>query len=314
VLGLAGCGGSDESAQTATAPRTAKTRLADAERAVYARTPGLYSLIVMRDGRPLLERYYDGASASQPFPVFSITKSVVSALAGIAIADGKLELQQPLGELLDIPAGADPRVRKITLEQLLTMSAGWDDGKVGGPNVVRNILLRPLAWEPGSTWFYDNGSAHLVSAVLTRATGMSAAEYAQRRLFGPLNIQPLEWPADPQGNSSGSAGLVLRARELALLGELFRRGGEFGGRQIVPRSWAEASTAPHVGTDDPLVRYGYFWWIGDATKTYAAIGYGGQVVAVAPREHAVVVWTCDPARAPDTRVLLRDYLLPALRG
>ena len=100
----------------------------------------------MRDGRPLLERYYDGASVAQPFPVFSITKSVVSALAGIAIADGKLELRQPLGELLDIPAGADPRVRKITLEQLLTMSAGWDDGKVGGPNVVRSILLRPLAW------------------------------------------------------------------------------------------------------------------------------------------------------------------------
>jgi CubicO group peptidase (beta-lactamase class C family) len=87
-----------------------------------------------------------------------------------------------------------------------------------------------------------------------------------------------------------------------------------GGRRIVLCSWFDAPTAPHVGTDDPLVRYGYFWWIGDATKTYAMIGYGGQVVAVAPKERAVLVWTCDPARAAETRVLLRDYLLPALRG
>ncbi len=282
---------------------------------MHARTPGLYSLIVMRDGKPLLERYYDGASAAQPFPVFSITKSVVSALVGVAIADGKIaSLQQPLGELLDVPPSADPRVRRITLEQLLTMSAGWDDEPVGGPDVVRNLLSRPLARDPGARWVYDNGSAHLVSAVLTRATGQSAAEYAQKRLFGPLNIRPLEWPADPQGNSSGSAGLVLRARELALLGELFRRGGEFGGRQLVPRSWVRASTAPHVETGQPQVRYGYYWWIGDATKTFAAIGYGGQVIAVAPNERAVVVWTCDPGREPDTRVLLRDYLLPALRG
>ena len=93
---------------------------------MHARTPGLYSLIVMRDGKPLLERYYDGASAAQPFPVCSITKSVVSALVGVAIADGKIaSLQQPLGELLDVPPSADPRVRRITLEQLLTMSAGW---------------------------------------------------------------------------------------------------------------------------------------------------------------------------------------------
>jgi CubicO group peptidase (beta-lactamase class C family) len=269
----------------------------------------------MRDGRPLLERYYDGASAAQPFPVFSITKSVVSALVGIAIAEGKLEgVMQPLGELLAVPADADPRVRKITLEQMLTMSTGWDDRKVGGPNVVANLLRRPLSSEPGAKWFYDNGTAHLVSAALTRATGVSAASYARARLFGPLNIRPLEWPTDPQGISSGSAGLVLRARELALLGELYRRGGRWNGRQLVPESWVKASTAPHIATDQALVRYGYFWWIADATSTYAALGAGGQVIAVAPKERAVVVWTCDPVRPPDTRALLRDLILPAIRG
>ena len=269
----------------------------------------------MRDGRPLLERYYSPATAAQPFPTFSITKSVVSALVGVAIADGKIEsVQQPLGELLDVPAGVDPRVRRITLEQLLTMTAGWDDQPVGGPDVVGNLLRRPLAREPGASWVYDNGSAHLVSAVLTRATGSSAADFAAQRLFGPLNIQPHEWPADPQGNSSGSAGLVLRARELALVGELYRRGGSWGGRQLVPASWVRRSTAPHVDTDQPQIRYGYYWWIGDSTNTYAAFGYGGQVIAVAPRERAVVVWTSDPSSPPDTGSLLGDLLLPALRG
>ena len=127
------------------------------------------------------------------------------------------------------------------------MSAGWDDGKVGGPNVVRNILLRPLAWEPGSKWFYDNGSAHLVSAVLTRATGMSAAEYAQRRLFGPLNIQPLEWPADPQGNSSGSAVSSSAPASSRSSASSSDEAASSGPPDRPARSWAEASTAPTSG-------------------------------------------------------------------
>jgi CubicO group peptidase (beta-lactamase class C family) len=269
----------------------------------------------MRDGRPVLERYYHGSDASQPYVLHSITKSVVSALVGIALEEGLLRsLDQRLPELLGpLPSRIDPRVRTITLRQLLTMTAGWGGEAVSGDHVVRAVLRRPLARAPGSGWQYDSGSSHLVSAILTRATGRDTASYAQEKLFHPLGIQPYQWSADPQGISSGSSGLVLRPRELALFGELFRSGGRWGERQLVPEAWVRESTSAHVRTDDPDVGYGYLWWTGDATHTYAALGYGGQAVVVAPRERAVVAVTADAENPPDTARLV-ELILPALRG
>ena len=277
--------------------------------------PGVYGFIVMQDGRPLLERYYHGATAAQPFQTHSVTKSVVSLLVGIAIAEGKLPgLDAKLTELLAVPANADPRVRGITLRQLLTMTAGWPDGQVRGRNVVRALLTRPLARAPGTQWEYDSGSSHIVSAILGRATRSSTARYAQKKLFVPLGIQALQWPADPQGVTSGGAGLVVRARELALIGELVRRRGNWGGKQVVPQKWIDESTRSHVATDDPAFGYGYYWWIGAKTGAAWARGYGGQVIAVSPRERAVVVVGSDPAERPDTVRLVNELVLPELRG
>jgi CubicO group peptidase (beta-lactamase class C family) len=277
--------------------------------------PGVYGLIVMQDGRPLLERYYHGATAAQPFQTHSVTKSVVSLLVGIAIAEGRLPgLDAKLTQLLTVPRNVDPRVRRITLRHLLTMTAGWPDRQVRGRNVVRALLARPLARAPGTRWEYDSGSSHLVSAILSRATRRSAAAYAQAKLFDPLGIRPLQWPADPQGVTSGGAGLVVRARELALLGELVRRGGEWGGEQLVPEAWIRDSTRSQVATDDPAFGYGYYWWIGADTGAAWARGYGGQVIAVAPRERAVVVVGSDPANRPDTVRLVNELVLPELRG
>jgi CubicO group peptidase (beta-lactamase class C family) len=277
--------------------------------------PGVYGLIVMQDGRPLLERYYHGATAAQPFQTHSVTKSVVSLLVGIAIAEGRLPgLDGKLTQLLAVPRGADPRVRRITLRHLLTMTAGWPDRPIRGRNVVRALLMRRLARAPGTVWEYDSGSSHLVSAILSRATRRSAAAYAQAKLFDPLGVQPLQWPADPQGVTSGGAGLVVRARELALLGELVRRGGAWSGDQLVPEAWITESTRSQVATDDPAFGYGYYWWVGADTGVAWARGYGGQVIAVAPRERAVVVVGSDPANRPDTVRLVNELVLPELRG
>ena len=280
---------------------TAANALAEAERTIAEEMPGVYALIVMRGGRPVLERYFHDTDAAQPYQTHSVTKSVVSMLVGIALAEGKLRsVDDPISRYLDVPRGADPRVAKITLAQLLTMTAGWRDGPVRARNVVAAILRRPLVREPGTKWEYDSGSSHVVSAILSRATGMSAAEYAAAKLFGPLNIQPLEWPADPQGFTSGGAGLVVRARELALLGELYRRGGEWESGQLVPRAWVDESTQSYVDTDDPAFGYGYYWWIRKDTKTYWARGYGGQMIIVAPAKDAVIVAASDPEQRPDT--------------
>ena len=271
--------------------------------------PGVYALIVMRDGRPAVERYFHQSKVSQPYETYSVTKSVVSMLVGIAIGEGKLAgVDTKLSALLDVPRNADPRVRDITLRQLLTMTAGWSDAPVNDRDVVAAVLRRPLATAPGTRWEYDNGSSHLVSAILQRATGKTAAAYAAEKLFGPLGIQPAGWPADPQGVSAGSGGLTLRARELALLGELYRRGGEWEGRQLVPKRWVRESTRSYVATTAPGFGYGFYWWIGEATGSYWARGYGGQTIAVAPEQRAVVVALSDPAQEPDTPRLVRVLL------
>jgi CubicO group peptidase (beta-lactamase class C family) len=306
-----GCGGSKTTASTA----REESGLARVDRVVRSEMPGVYGFIVMQDGRPLLERYYHNATAGQPFQTHSVTKSVVSLLVGIAIAEGKLPgLDAKVSEFLTIPRKADPRVRAITLRQLLTMTAGWRDQQVRGGNVVRAILVRPLARAPGTAWEYDSGSSHVVSAILARATRRSTASYAQQKLFGPLGIQPLRWPADPQGVTSGSGGLIVRARELALIGELVRRGGVWSGEQVVPQQWIEESTRNHVATDDSAFGYGYYWWIERKTGAAWARGYGGQVIAVAPRQRAVVVIGSDPAQRPDTVRIVNELVLPELRG
>jgi CubicO group peptidase (beta-lactamase class C family) len=285
-------------------------------RAVGTEFRGVYALIVMREGRPLLERYYHGAAADQPFQTHSVTKSVLSMLVGIALAENELPgIDATLGELLDVPEGADPRVRGITLRQLLTMTAGWPDRQVRGRNVVTALLRRPLERSPGTGWEYDSGSSHLVSALLASATGRPASAYAAEKLFEPLGIQPLEWPADPQGVTSGGAGLVLRARELALLGDLYRRDGRWRGRQLVPAEWVRESTRPAERTGDVLFdSYGFHWWVDRATGAYAARGFGGQLIAVVPRERAVIVVGADPAVRTNMARLLNELVLPALHG
>lgn len=190
----------------------------------------------------------------------SVTKSVVSTLVGIALGEGKLKtLDLRVGDVLGgtIPAGADPRVRSITLRELLTMTAGLSFGQTDPtgegsgayrttPDWIRTILGAPLASDPGASFSYDNGEAHLVSALLQRVIGTTAAAFARKELFRPLRINAVRWSADRQGVTDGAVGLELSPRDLAKLGELYLRGGRWGGRQLVPAAYVRVATSPHI--------------------------------------------------------------------
>jgi CubicO group peptidase (beta-lactamase class C family) len=286
----------------------AKLRAAEAR---MARSPGLTSVLVLRQGRLLLERYYHGGSRDRSWSMYSVTKSVVSALVGIALREGRLEsVRQRVVRFFpgELTADVDPRVREITLRDLLTMSAGYRD--VNTPyetdDWVRALLDRPLASEPGAAFSYDDGSVDLLSAVLTKVTGVPAAVYAQRELFGPLGIRPARWNGDGQGHSLGSGGLFLRTREMARLGRLYLDGGRWRGRQILPRAWVRDSTREQIRVPGGGA-YGYLWWIGrGADRGFAAEGFGGQEIAVVPRLSLVIVLTgVDLDPRPLTKLLLR---------
>jgi CubicO group peptidase (beta-lactamase class C family) len=264
--------------------------------------PQLRSLLVIRHGELVYERYWHGDTHTGQ-EAFSVTKSFTGALVGIALGDHQLKsLHQTVGALLarHLPAGADPRLVKVTVAQLLTMTsglAGDDPTQSGDPGLmqrlhqsrdwVRHILSRRLATTPGTTFAYSNASSHLLSAIVADATGQSTLAYARARLFNPLgihtehalvgvdapNVPPalrqayqraaVAWPTDPQGYHTGFSGLKLPARDLAKLGYLYLNGGRWDGVQVVPADYVRASTQAHSRPPPTAGAngYGYQWWV-----------------------------------------------------
>jgi CubicO group peptidase (beta-lactamase class C family) len=206
--------------------------LGEIDRRALDEVQSLESLLVVRHGWIVFEHDYYGDAANS-HDVQSATKSVVSLLVGIALHEGAIKsLDQPLSDFLprQTTRGLDPRVRRITLRQLLEMRAGFalDVDSEGTPafesatNWTQAILARPLASDPGQSFAYDGGASHLLSVVLTRATEMPADEYARKRLFRPLGIPDSRWSwdRDTKGNAEGPTGLSLHARDMARIGQL----------------------------------------------------------------------------------------------
>lgn len=266
-------------------------------RQVEQRNASLLALLLVRHGRLVLEHYYHGYARTSGFDVYSVTKSVTSALIGRAIAEHRLSgVHETLGKVFGNLA--PPRARRLTIEQLLTMTSGWpgdadprnDIGEAG--NITRALLHRPIVHRPGTTFRYDTSSSHLLSAVLTRVLGKSEQDYAQRWLFGPMHI-PLEdeWPTDSRGNTFGGTGLTLFARDATKLGLLYLHHGRWHGRQLIPAAWVTTSTRMHVRVNK-FNGYGYDWWTerSGGLSAFFAYGYGGQVVAVVPKLDLVVTF------------------------
>ncbi len=297
-----------------------------------ARIPALTSLLVARGDTLLGERYFHGGSAGRVVNVKSISKSVVSALVGIAIAEGELEgTNRTVGELLPdyAPRVSDPRKRAITVEDLLSMRAGLATTSFGAYGAwvtsddwILAALRRPLECEPGTCWIYSTGNYHLLSVILTRATGVDTRTYAARKLLGPLGIPARPWDRDPRGYYLGGNNMAFTARELLRFGQLYLAEGRWRGRQVVPADWVRGSLRPLVVSSFNGYDYGYGWWgrrlAGE--EAWFAWGYGGQYVILVPRLALVVVATAAPGREGSWREgdralfdLLEEEVIPVVR-
>lgn len=300
--------------------------------------PKLRSLIVAWRGDVALERYYNGATERTPANLKSASKSIISALVGIAIARGDIGgIDQPIGALLAAETRAlDSAKRAITVEDLLTMRAGLQSTSfenygawVSSRNWVQDALRRPLESPRGRAgpMIYSTGNTHLLSAILTRATHGSTRAYADRHLFRPLGIRLREWTTDPQGIYFGGNEMRLTSREMLRFGELYRRGGAVitrdSARQVIPRSWIDSSWVQRTTSGWSGNGYGYGWWMTrlGGYDTYFAWGYGGQYIFIIPRLETTIVITSDPearSREDGHRAALFDLILrdviPAVGG
>jgi CubicO group peptidase (beta-lactamase class C family) len=288
--------------------------------------PRLHSLLVSHGGELVFERYYNGVRRDRVANIKSAAKSIISALVGIAI-DRKLIPAVKTPILTYFPdLGRDPDVRKreITVEHLLTMRPGLEGTSnrnygawVTSRNWVQHALSRPMFAAPGQEMEYSTGNTHLLSAILTKASGKSTWQFANDVLASPLGFALAQWPRDPQGIYFGGNDMLMTPRQMVAFGELYRNGGRLNGRQIIPQSWVTQSCAGRARTRrpgqpgfdsrgfDPMRdrMYGYGWWIFDVGghDTCFAWGYGGQYIFVLPRLDLVVVMTSSPDVSEERR-------------
>jgi len=272
-----------------------------------------YARLFAGKGLPGIYNYYDPGwhpyyKKTRLHTMQSVSKSVTSALIGIAIARGEIPgagaRVMPFFANFKIPA--DPRRDRMTLEDVLTMRTGirWDEETAaytdpanncaameGSEDWVRYVLEQPMAQEPGKGFVYNSGATELLSYVITKATGKPADDYAKEHLFGPLGIEDSYWKRTPKGLADTEGGLYLAPRDLAKIGRLYMQDGVWEGKRLLPEGWVKASTTPATATNEKSFGYGYQWWVLPDAGAYAAWGYGGQFLFVVPRLDLIAVFT-----------------------
>lgn len=291
----------------------------------------LHALIVARDGQPVFEQVFRGPSLDRAVNVKSVSKTIVAALTGAAIDRGEIAgVTATLGEIAPglIPAAADPRVGRITVEDLVTMRAGLERTSggnygdwVSSPNWVADALSRPFVAEPGGPMLYSTGSFHVLGAALSEVAGASLLDLARRRLGTPLGIDIPAWTRDPQGRYLGGNEMALSPRALLRFGEMYRLAGQWQGQTVLSQRWVEASFTLRTRSRFSGLGYGYGWFLGRAGGRRIALarGYGGQIVAVVPALASTIVITSDPTRPArsggyfgDLMDLIAGQILPAV--
>jgi CubicO group peptidase (beta-lactamase class C family) len=310
----------------------------------------VHAVLIEHDGRLVYEEYFSGPDErrGQPLGVVkftrdtlhdlrSVTKSVVSALVGIAAGSGAIRsLDAPLLDYF--PEYKDLHVaerRRITIRHALSMSTGleWNEDipytdpkndeivMDRSPDPLRYVLERPIAAAPGTVWNYNGGTTEVLGAILERATKRSLVDYAREMLFSPLGITQFEW-IGARGRPSPASGLRLRPRDLAKFGSLYLHDGEWNGRRVIPREWVHESTRRQLTFPKRADRgYAYQWWHSCYTTPSGvidvptAVGNGMQRIFLLRAQRTVVTALAgrynDFSSNPPERLLL-EFIVPAL--
>lgn len=237
--------------------------------------------------------------AEKPAKVYSITKSIVSILIGIMVDKGMItNIHEPLQNFFpELDALKDPQKREITIFHLLTMTSGLQAGQFqGSKNWIKFIVEQPVIHKPGSTFQYNSGDSHLLSAIIQKISGLTTAAFAERHLFYPLGIHKYIWVKDPQGINGGGFSLSLNVEDMVKIGSLFLHEGRFNSKQIISSSWLNQAKTPyqHFETErEGKAGYGYQLWTYESTlhpiDYYYANGLYGQYIFIVPKLNMMAV-------------------------
>lgn len=278
-----------------------------------AALPRMHSLLVSHRGRLAFEYYAPGHHASRLANIKSASKSVISTLVGIAIERKLIPgVREPIVRWYpELRKDPDPRKQAITIEDLLTMRSGLGSTSgaqygqwVNSRNWVRYALDRLMVSDPGTSMEYSTGTSHILSAILTKASGRTTHQFATDVLAKPLGLSLARWPRDPQGIFFGGNEMLMTPRQMTTFGELYLNRGRAGGQQVVPAAWVDTSCKPRTRSRwDPDREYGYGWWSQEfaAHRACFAWGFGGQYIFVFRDLDLVVAVTSSTAVSDERR-------------
>lgn len=286
--------------------------------------PELHSLMVLRRGHVIAEGWWSPYRRELPHELFSLSKSFTSTAVGFARAEGLLSLDDlvldHLGDLA--PARPDPRLARMRIRHLITMTAGHTtetgDRVFGTRRWAKAFLALPIEAEPGTEFLYNTPATYMLSFLVQRLTGQRVLDYLRPRLLEPLGIEGATWERSPEGVDTGGFGLSLATEDLACFGQLYLQDGMWDGVRVLPEGWvAEATsrhTDSHIAEPDWAQGYGYQFWRCQPPGIYRGDGAFGQFCVVMPEAEAVVVAT---SGTPDLQGVLNrmwEHLVPALAG
>jgi CubicO group peptidase (beta-lactamase class C family) len=286
----------------------------------------MHSFMVVRHGQVIAEGWWKPEAAEKPHVLASLSKSFNSTAVGMAIADGKLSLDDPVLKFFpkDAPAEPSDNLKAMTVRALLTMSGGHETEPqaAGGAPSVRQFLAHPVLHKPGTHFQYNTMGSYTLSAIVTKATGQTTLEYLKPRLFEPLGIENPQWGSSPEGNSLGGYGLTLRTEDIAKLGQLYLQKGKWNGKQLIPEKWVEQATSKQVPNDqeshakmgpDWQQGYGFQFWR-CTHNAFRGDGAGGQFCVVMPDQDVVIAMTAGSANMQAELDAIWDKLLPAFQA
>jgi CubicO group peptidase (beta-lactamase class C family) len=245
---------------------------------------------------------------------------------GLAIAEGKLSLEDPVLKFFPAGSPADPsdNLKAMRVRDLLTMSGGHDVepkfNLAAGPS-VKEFLAHPVTHKPG-TWFrYNTPGSYMLSAIVTKATGQTVLDFLKPRLFEPLGIESPKWDSSSEGYNFGGYGLFLRTEDIAKFGQLYLQKGKWNGRQLLPEKWVEAATSKQVDNDkapsgrtaDWQQGYGFQFWRCQH-NAFRGDGRDGQICLVMPEQDAVIAITAQTNQMQTELDLVWEKLLPAFKS
>ncbi len=283
----------------------------------------LHSLILLRHGQIVAEGWWSPFEPNDQHIMFSLSKSFTSTAVGLAVAEGKLNVTDPVIAFFpdEVPPVISPNLAAMQVRHLLSMATGHAEDTMAdrtASNWARSILAMPVKYEPGTYFLYNTGATYLLSAIVQKVTGQTLLEYLEPRLFAPLGIENPSWESSPQGINTGGFGLGAKTADVARFGQLYLQKGVWQGQRILPQEWVEEATAWHIsnGTDpasDWAQGYGYQFWR-CRNEAYRGDGAFGQFCLVMPEQDAVLAITAGVGDMQAVLNLVWKHLLPAMEA